>query len=145
MVFLFESPADVRKAAEGLTRGQPLIAALAGDPSLRGVMTALSFAAEGVRAGRIRLEQLAWPLSLADRTLSDVLSGNPATFSWQELVQGQPAPANQLRHLIGVQPTLDFAELQPGRKAGEGIRRAAADLDLPNKLGERVDLTGEGP
>ena len=48
---LFESPADVRKTAEGLTRGQPLIAVLAGDPSLRGVMTALSFAAEGVRAG----------------------------------------------------------------------------------------------
>ena len=28
---LFESPTDVRKTAEGLTRGQPLIAALAGD------------------------------------------------------------------------------------------------------------------
>jgi hopanoid biosynthesis associated RND transporter like protein HpnN len=142
---LFESPAGVRKTAEELTRAQPLVATLAGDPSLRGVMTALSFAAEGVRAGRIRLEQLAWPLSLADRTLSDVLSGNPATFSWQELVQGQPAPANQLRHLIGVQPTLDFAELQPGRKAEEGIRRAAADLDLLNKFVATVDLTGEVP
>jgi hypothetical protein len=59
-------------------------------------MTALSFAAEGVRAGRVRLEQLAWPLSLADRTLSNVLSGKPATFSWQELLQSQPPPAKQL-------------------------------------------------
>jgi uncharacterized protein len=142
---LFESPADVRKTAERLTRGQPLIAALAGDPSLRGVMTALSFAAEGVRAGRIRLEQLARLLSLADRTLSNVLSGKPATFSWQELLQSQPPPAKQLRHLIGVQPTLDFAALQPGRKAEEGIRRAAADLDLQNKFGATVDLTGEVP
>src|SRR5882757_9351974 len=142
---LFESSADVRKTAEGLTRAQPLIAALAGDPSLRGVMTALSFAAQGVRAGRMRLEQLAWPLSLADRTLSDVLSGKPATFSWQELLQGQPPPAKQMRHLIGVQPILDFAELQPGRKAEEGIRRAAADLDMQNKYGATVDLTGEVP
>src|SRR4030088_470913 len=142
---LFESPIGVRKTAEELTRAQPLVATLAGDPSLRGVMTALSFAAEGVRADRIRLEQLAWPLSLADRTLSDVLSGNPATFSWQELVQGQPAPANQLRHLIGVQPTLDIAELQPGRKAAEGIRRAAADLDLLNRFVATGDLTGEVP
>src|ERR1700692_1994800 len=39
---LFESPAGVRKAAEGLTRVQPAISALAGDPSLRGVMRALS-------------------------------------------------------------------------------------------------------
>src|SRR4030088_1688595 len=143
--FLFESPADVSKTAEGLMRAQPLIAALAGDPSLRGVMTALSFAAEGIRVGRIKLEQLAWPLSLADRTLSDVLSRKTATFSWQEMLQGQPAPANQLRHLIGVQPTLDFAELQPGRKAEAGIRRGAADLDLQNKFDATVDLTGEVP
>lgn len=143
--FLFEPPADVGRTAEGLTRAQPLIAALAGDPSLRGVMTALSFAAEGVKAGQIRLEQLARPLSLADRTLTDVLSGKPATFSWQELLQGQPAPANRLRHLVGVQPTLDFMELQPGRKAREGIRRAAADLDLQSKFGATVDLTGEVP
>ena len=117
---LFGSPAEVRKNAEGLTNAQPLIATLAGDPSLRGVMTALSSAAEGVRAGRIKLEQLAWPLSLADQTLSDVLSDRPATFSWQELLQGQPLPARQLRHFIAVQPKLDFAELQPGRKAQRG-------------------------
>ena len=122
--FLFESPADVRKTSEGLTRGQPLIAALAGDPSLRGVMTALSFAAEGIRVGRITLEQLAWPLSLADRTLSDVLSRKTATFSWQELLQGQPPPAKQLRHLIGVQPRsiLRSFSLVARRKKGFGAQ-----------------------
>jgi hypothetical protein len=41
------------------------------------------------------------------------LSGKPATFSWQELLQGQPPPAKQLRRLIGVQPTLDFASIAP--------------------------------
>jgi hopanoid biosynthesis associated RND transporter like protein HpnN len=142
---LFESQADVRKTAEGLTGAQPLIAVLASDPSLRGVMTALSFAAEGVRADRIGLDQLAWPLSLADRTLSQVLSGEPATFSWQELLQNQPPPARRLRHLVGVQPTLDFAELQPGRRAEEGIRHAAADLDLQTKFGATVELTGKVP
>jgi hypothetical protein len=142
---LFESPADVRKTAEGLTRAQLFIAPLAGDPSLRGVMKTLSIAAQGVQAGQIKLEQLAWPLSLADQTLSDVLSGKPATFSWQQLLQGQPPSAKQLRHFIGVQPTLDFAELQPGRKAEEGIRRAAADLNLQNTFGATVELTGQVP
>jgi hopanoid biosynthesis associated RND transporter like protein HpnN len=142
---LYASAGDVRKNAEGLARAQPFIAALAGDPSLRGVMTALSSAGEAVEAGRIKLEQLAWPLSLADRTLSDVLSGKPAAFSWQELLQGEPPPEKQLRHFIGVQPTLDFAELQPGRKAGDGIRRAAADLDLQHKYGATVELTGQVP
>ncbi|TYL99129.1 MMPL family transporter [Bradyrhizobium rifense] len=142
---LFESPADVKRTAEGLTRVEPLIAALASDPSLRGVMTALSFAAEGIRAGQITLDRLAWPLSLADRTLSQVLSGKPATFSWQELLENQPPPARRLRHLIAVQPTLDFAALQPGHKAEDGIRQATFDLDLQNKFGATVDLTGEVP
>ncbi|UFW46339.1 MULTISPECIES: MMPL family transporter [Bradyrhizobium] len=142
---LFESPADVKRTAEGLTRAEPLIAALASDPSLRGVMTALSFAAEGIRAGQLTLDQLAWPLSLADRTLSQILSGKPATFSWQELLENQPPPTRRLRHLIGVQPTLDFAALQPGHKAEDGIRQAASDLDLQNEFGATVDLTGEVP
>ena len=142
---LFGSPAEVKKNAEGLTNAQPLIATLAGDPSLRGVMRTLSSAAEGVRAGRMKLEQLAWPLSLAERTLGDVLSNRPATFSWQELLEGRKLPADQLRHFIEVQPTLDFSQLQPGRKATEGIRRAAADLDLRGKYGATVDLTGQVP
>jgi hopanoid biosynthesis associated RND transporter like protein HpnN len=142
---LFAPLTDVRKSAEGLTRAQPFIAALAGDPSLRGVMTALSFAAEGAQAGQISLDQLGWPLSLADQTLSDVLSENPATFSWQELLQGHPLPANQLRHFIEVQPTLDFTALQPGLKAEQGIHQAASQLDLKNKFGATVDLTGQVP
>jgi uncharacterized protein len=142
---LFAAPADVKKTVEGLTKAQLLISTLANDPSLRGVMTALSFGAEGVEARRIKLGQLAWPLSLAERTLSDVLSGKPATLSWQELLQGHPLPAEQLRHFIEVQPVLDFAELQPGHRAEKGIRQAAADLNLRNKFDATVDLTGEVP
>jgi uncharacterized protein len=142
---LFEPPAEVKKRAGELTKAQPDISTLAGDPSLRGVMNAMSFAAMGVQAGKIKLEQLAWPLSLADQTLSNVLSGKPATFSWQELLQGHPLPANHLRHFIEVQPALDFAALQPGHKAEEGIRHAAADLNLQSKLGASVELTGRVP
>jgi hypothetical protein len=140
---LFDSPADVRKTAEGLTRLQPFIAALASDPSLRGVMTSLSEAAQGVKAGRIKLEQLAWPLSQAERILSDILSGKAATFSWQELLQGHPLPEKQLRHFIGIQPTLDFAKLQPGSDAQAAIKRSAAEPE--NKFAATVELTGQVP
>ena len=142
---LFDSTADVKKSFEGLTNAEPLIARLARDPSLRGVMKILSFASEGVQGGEIGLDQLAWPLSLADRTLSDVLSGKPATFSWQELVEGHPLPAKRRRHFIEVQPALDFAALQPGRKATAAIRRAVADLDVRGKLDATVDITGQVP
>jgi uncharacterized protein len=142
---LFDTPANVEKTVEGLTQAQPLISGLAADPSLRGVMKALSLATEGVQLGKIQLEQLSWPLDLADRTLSDILSGKPATFSWQELLQGHALPAKQLRHFIEVEPALDFSALQPGREATEGIHRAAADLNLKGKLGATVDLTGQVP
>jgi hopanoid biosynthesis associated RND transporter like protein HpnN len=108
-------------------------------------MNALSFAADGVQGGELKLDQLAWPLSLADRTLSNVLAGKQATFSWQELVQGSRTQKRQLRHFIEVQPILDFAALQPGRKATDGIQRSAADLKLGERFGAKVELTGPVP
>jgi uncharacterized protein len=142
---LFDTPANVEKNAEGLKRARPIISSLAADPSLRGVMNALSLVTGAVQTGKMKLDQLAWPLALADRTLSDVLSAKPATFSWQELLQGHPSRNKQLRHFIQIQPALNFAALQPGREATQGIRRAAVDLDLENKFGATVDLTGQVP
>ncbi len=142
---LFGSAAEVKQSAEGLARAEPLIAALSSDPSLRGAMKALSLAARGVEADQISLDPIALPLSLADHTLSQVLDGKPAAFSWQELLQGHPLPPGQLRHFIELQPALDFAALQPGHRAASAVRQAAADLDLPGKYGADVGLTGEVP
>ena len=46
---LFDSPADVEKSVEGLMQARPMISGLAADPSLRGVMKALSLAPRGSR------------------------------------------------------------------------------------------------
>src|SRR5260370_8806425 len=142
---LFEPLHAIKKSLGGLSSAQFLIGTLGGDPSLRGVMKGLSFAADGVLGGEIKLDQLVWPLSLADKTLSDVLAGKPATFSWQELVQGSQPRKMQLRHFIEVQPILDFAALQPGRKATDGIQRSAADLKLGERFVAKVELTAPVP
>ena len=139
---LYGSLSEVRTTAEGLRRAQPFLAGLAADPSLRGVANVLASAAESVRAGRLKLEQLAWPLSLAKATLSDVLADRPASFSWQALLEGHALPANRSRHFVEVAPKLDFSALQPGRAATEGIYKAAADL---KDLGANVRLTGQVP
>jgi uncharacterized protein len=142
---LFEPLSNVKGSMAGLSGADVLVGTLVADPSLRGVMQALGFAANGVQGGELKLDQLAWPLSLAEKTLSDVLAGKPATFSWQTLVQGAPPQAAQLRHFIEVQPVLDYSALQPGRKATDGIRQAAADLKLGEKFGASVQLTGTVP
>ena len=140
---LFDTLADVKKSIGGLSKAQLLISELATDPSLRGALKALSFAAQGVESGQIRIDQLAWPLSLADKALSDVLSGNAATFSWQVLTRGQPAKSSQLRHFVEIDPVLDFRELQPGARATAEIRKAVVDLDLGDKFSAKVELTGQ--
>ncbi|MGA2997586.1 MMPL family transporter [Bradyrhizobium sp.] len=142
---LFDTVADVKQSIGGLSKAQFLIAELTSDPTLRGAMKALSLAAQGVAGGQVKIDDLAWPLTLAEKTLSDVLSGNAASFSWQELVHGQRAQSRQLRHFIAIDPLLDFGALQPGTKATAGIRQAVADLDLGGKFGAKVDLTGQVP
>jgi hopanoid biosynthesis associated RND transporter like protein HpnN len=142
---LFKSLPELRNSLGSLSQAEPIVAGLASDPTLRGVAESLSLVAKGVQAGEIKLEQLRWPLSLAERTLNDVLSGRPAAFSWQEFATGRPLQAGSARHFIEVQPSLDFSALQPGHPATEGIRRTAADLKLGDRYGATVALTGPVP
>src|SRR5579871_5124525 len=142
---MFGSVSDVKKTVEGLGNARPLLSQLAADPSLRGIMKTLSFAADQVPQGRIKLEQLAWPLSLANQTLNDVLSGKSAFFSWQELLEGHTLSQSERRHFIQAAPKLNFKALQPGREAATAIHRAAADLGLADKDGASVNLTGQVP
>jgi hypothetical protein len=108
---LFQPLPDVEKSTAGLVQAQPLIRILAGDPSLRAVMRALSLVASGVQSEQVGLDQLVWPLTLAGNTLADVLSDRPGTFSWQELVDGHPVSNAQLRHFLEIQPVVDFSAL----------------------------------
>ncbi|MGM5028280.1 MMPL family transporter [Tardiphaga sp. 862_B3_N4_1] len=142
---LFEPLQNVTESMASLSKADVLVDTLAGDPSLRGVLTALNLAVGGVEGGQVKLSQLEWPLLLSGRVLSDVLAGKLSVFSWQALVQGAPPPVTQLRRFIEVQPVLEFSALQPGRKATDGIRRAAADLKLNEMFGATVQLTGTVP
>ncbi len=142
---LFSSLSDVKKTTAGLVQTRPLLLTLATDPSLRGVMKVLSFAANQVQQGRLKLEQLAWPLSLANQTLNDLHAGRPAFFSWEELLEGHTPPDSERRHFIEAAPRLDFKTLQPGHEAAAAIHRAAADLGLNDKFGASVSLTGQVP
>jgi hopanoid biosynthesis associated RND transporter like protein HpnN len=142
---LFASSSDLRRNLERLTEARPFLSLLAHDPSLRGIMRVLSFAADEARMGRIKLDQLNWPLSLATNTLDDILSGKPATFSWKELLEGHALPVRARRHVLEIQPALNFNALQPGRTAEEAIHHAAAQLDLGGKFGATVRLTGQVP
>jgi hopanoid biosynthesis associated RND transporter like protein HpnN len=142
---LLASTPDVKKTVAGLTRAEPILSQLSHDPSLRGVMGILAFAGGEVRQGRLKLEQLSWPLTLASKTLNEVLSDKPASFSWKDLLQGHHSSIEGRRHFLAIEPRLDFSKLQPGSAADQGIHQAADQLGLGQRLGADVSLTGRVP
>jgi hopanoid biosynthesis associated RND transporter like protein HpnN len=139
---LFQSTDELARTTRGLGQAGPIIGALAGDPSLRGLTRGLSFGLLGVQAGGSKLDDMLRPLSMAADTVEQVLNGQPTSFSWHVLLSGQQPKPKDLRRLIETQPVLDFSALEPGRAAAEAIRAAAFDLSLERDYRARVRLTG---
>ena len=123
--FLFERTADLAPQLKALTQAQRLIQVLAGDPSLRGVIQALQFGLLGVQGGQITLDNMTWPMTLAADTLEKVNAGQPASFSWHELVQGRASTPDDLLRFLQIRASLDYSELEPGKHATDAIRQAA--------------------
>ena len=142
---LFLNTKDLATRTSMLTQASRLIQVLAGDPSLRGVVQALQFGLLGVQGGRINLDAMTWPMTLAADTLEQVNAGKPASFSWKDLVQGNAARPDQLLRFLTIQTALDYAALEPGLRASNAIRQAASDLDFAGKYQARLRLTGPVP
>lgn len=138
-------PADaVAHTTSELTTAAPVIGALARDPSLRGVIEALSLGLAGVRTGRLSLDDMARPLTLAATTLEDLGKGRPAEFSWKSVMQG-PGATSELRRFVEIRPVLDRSQLEPGKKATAALRDIADGLGLAAAYQATLRLTGPVP
>jgi uncharacterized protein len=139
-------PTDQLERQTGLlTQAQKLIQVLAADPSLRGVVRSLQLALLGVQGGKLKLDDMVWPLTISANTLDQVIADKPASFSWQMLAQGRQANPSDLMRFLRIQPVLDYSELEPGLKASSAIRQAAAALDFGKTYQARLRLTGPVP
>jgi len=140
---LFLSTAEVRATADQLVSAQPFLGPMAADPSLRGVMTAVSTLADGVTSGSTDLASVDKPVKALGGALSTLAAGKPAFFSWQAMVadggKGLKAPT---RRFIIVRPKVDYGALMPGADASDAIRAAARRLHLDAAHGARVRITG---
>jgi hopanoid biosynthesis associated RND transporter like protein HpnN len=142
---LFASIEDVKTVTAQLVKAQPFLGPMAADPSIRGLSDTLSFTLQGVNSGQALLRDLRTPI----RTLADALQGLAAGklsfFSWSALIADREPDKAELRHIILVDPVLDFTQLQSGKLPMEAIRTAAKSLQLDNAHGVRVRLTGPVP
>src|ERR1700758_3631316 len=142
---LFEATADLTSQMNMLSQAQRLVQVLAGDPSLRGVIQTLQFGLLGVQGGQITLDNMAWPMTLAADTIEKANAGKQTDFSWYELVQGHAPASGDLVRFLEIRATLDYSELEPGKRATDAIRKATADLDLRGKYQAELRLTGPVP
>jgi hopanoid biosynthesis associated RND transporter like protein HpnN len=136
---------DVESATASLMRVQPILSALANDPSLRGVLKMLSFILLGVHSGEAKLQDIEPQMTALASTFEKVAAGQPAFYSWRTLVVGTAPELHDTRRIILVQPVMNYAELQPGQRASEAIRAAARSLGLDPAHGVVVRLTGPVP
>jgi hypothetical protein len=143
--FLFETTDELGPQLKNLTQAQRLVQVLAGDPSLRGVIQALQFGLLGVQGGRITLDNMTWPMTLGADAIEKVNAGQPATFSWRDLVQGRASTPSERRKFLNIQGILDYSELEPGSKATDAIRKAAVDLNFAGNYQANLRLTGPVP
>ena len=139
---LYETVEEVRRDAADLIAAEPFIGTLAADPTLRGVLGALSQALEGVRLKKTTLEDLKPAVAAIADALDRVAEGRHPTFSWRRSITGRAPQASELRRFVNIQPVLDFSDLQPGGKATKAIRATIAKLGLTPDRGVRVRLTG---
>jgi uncharacterized protein len=143
---LFLPTEQLAQITKPLARAALLIRSLVVDPSLRGVAGVAGFVLAGVSSGQTTLDQVAGGFDKAAVTIESLLAGRPASFSWNELLNGgKQATPGDLRKFIQATPVLDFNALEPGKHATDAIRAAAASLDLASRYQARVRLTGPVP
>ena len=142
---LFESTKAIGETTQRLIAAQPLLGTLAADPSLRGLMDALSLMAMGAAQDPTAVDALAKPLDALADAFDAIVANRAPAFSWHTLFTGAAPDARLLRRFILVQPVLDYTALQPGARASDAIREAARALDLPPGNEVRVRLTGPVP
>lgn len=123
-----------------LAAAQPLIARIAGDPTLYTFATILAEAIEELLAGR-NLE-LTPIFNGVSATLNARLAGTPRALSWQTLFSGEKQE-NTYQELILVKPKLDYSQLFSAQQPIAAIRDAAQRIGLTDDAPVTLRITGE--
>ena len=114
---LFLPTEEVVQVTKKLGEAKPVIQALAQDPNLRGLTTALNYGLIGARMKHYTLDDLSGTLNMVADTLDEVIAGRPASFSWRAMLNGRPPNAGERRRFIEIRPVLDYSSLMPGKAA----------------------------
>jgi len=134
-----EALADV---LDTMAQAQPMMGALARDPSLRGLFHIMEMAVEGIKRGQTSYQDLAPSFALMAETIAANLHGENARLPWRSMMSSKKTGLRETRKFVLAQPILDFSSLTPGGKASAAVRDEASKLGLTTETGVTVRLTG---
>jgi hopanoid biosynthesis associated RND transporter like protein HpnN len=139
---LFLSQAEVQTYADSMIAAQPMLGALAADPSPRGVFGALGLFSQGVTRGQIAASALDRPFQAVARAVDASLDGRHAPLSWQNLLSDRKPGPRELRRFVLARAALDYGAVEPGHRAIEAVHAAARAAGYLPANGVRVRVTG---
>lgn len=142
---LFGTEPEAKSAVDALIKAQPLLAPVAADPSLRGVMTSLTTGAGAVAGGQAQADDLSGPLTQITDAVAATEAGKPVFFSWRPLITGHPVDPEDTQQYLLLIPRIDYGQTDPGADGVAAVRAAAASLGLDAVHGVRIRLTGAVP
>ncbi len=142
---LFLSVDDLRRNMDELIKAEPFLGTLALDPTLRGILGAISQSLEGVRLKKTTFEDIELAVSGIADALEKVEQGQHPAFSWRRLISGRAPEPSDLRRFVNIQAVLNYGALEPGGEATKAVRATIAKLGLTPERGVTVRLTGSVP
>ncbi|MEA2856763.1 MAG: uncharacterized protein QOH98_1084, partial [Methylobacteriaceae bacterium] len=101
---LFLPPDKIQATLQQAGRGQALLAPLAADPSLRGLMDAFDMVSTAVRTRQAKYDDFSGPFGSLGDVFDDALNGKTPFFSWRKLMTGEEPTSRDLRRFIEVKP-----------------------------------------
>ena len=142
--FMFMPLVDVERVMSRLTGAKSIIAFLVSDQTLRGLAKTLVYVLHGLQVEGYSLDDIDQSLNAASAVLETAERSQQTAFSWARMLQSSTEPSGRQR-LISIQPKLFTKEFEPGKRAGDAIRKAAAELNLQDRFRARIRLTGPVP
>ena len=139
---LFLSIDELTDLSDRLSAAQPMIGTLHQDPSLRGFLSVIGLALQGIQHGQGDAQSLAPLIEQLDKPAAALAEGKPVTpVNWGAML-GSLGEHDQAQRVLFTQPRLNFGALVAGSDATDAIRTAATELGITPEHNMRVRITG---
>lgn len=134
---------ELSDLSDRLAEAQPFLGTLWRDPSLRGLFRMLELVIDETlkEDGSVPIE-IGTTLDAMAAVVGAQAAGRFRNLSWQELMTGDAGGKGEKRRFIVIQPALDFGSLQPAAAALGDVRDLARDMQLDERHGVLIRLTG---